>query len=179
MAEMALCGAFPAPRTRHPSSVIAHRTPGPPRFAAAGACRLAGTRLMRVQRRSCTAAHRLTLLQTGWKESSSRSSGHATHPREGKRSPREVGPGSYRLVPGVNHAFPADSAWPELSGWLLCGHPAGTRGKLSSCCMSNYTATWAGSAPPGPACFGRPGSSPPGTRAQLPVGSNPLIAPDP
>ena len=32
---------------------------------------------------------------------------------------------------------------------------------------------------PGPACFGRPGSSPPGTRAQLPVGSNPLTAPDP
>ena len=136
----------PGHGTPHPESRTGHL--GPPHFAAAGACRLAGTRLMRVQRRSCTAAHRLTLLQSGWKESSSRSSGHATHPREGKRSPREVGPGSYRLVPGVNHAFPADSAWPELSGWFLCGHPAGTRGKLPSCCMSNYTATRAGSAPP-------------------------------
>jgi len=135
----------PLIRNRAPDTWGPHTLPLP---APAGACRLAGTRLMRVQRRSCTAAHRLTLLQTGWKESSSRSSGHATHPREGKRSPREVGPGSYRLVPGVNHAFPADSAWPELSEWFLCGHPAGTRGKLPSCCMSNYTATRAGSAPP-------------------------------
>jgi len=179
MAEMALCGAFPAPRTRHPSSVIAHRTPGPPRFAAAGACRLAGTRLMRVQRRSCTAAHRLTLLQTGWKESSSRSSGHATHPREGKRSPREVGPGSYRLVPGVNHAFPADSAWPELSGWFFVWASSRHQREAAELLHVQLHGYPGRVRSPGPACFGRPGSSPPGTRAQLPVGSNPLIAPDP
>jgi hypothetical protein len=87
-------------------------------------------------------------LLRGWKESSRKSPGRATHLLEGRWGPAEGRAGFLPTDPRRRPRLPADSAWLESSGWRLCRPPATTIGRHPSRGMSIYTGTWAGPAPP-------------------------------
>jgi hypothetical protein len=116
-------------------------------------------------------------LLRGWKESPSKSLGRATHPLEGRWSPTEGRAGFLPTDPRRRPRLPADSAWLELSGWLLCRPPATTLGRHRAVACPCTRVAGPGRLPR-ITVLRRPGSSPPGTRTQVPAGSNLLTVPD-